>query len=403
MNLKKQNLNLYIIAQCLIMFNFYLCCLSIYSAKLVSISYVVIGVAVVLFILSGIYRSFKFTTIPVLFMILFGYMLLTDVVNSNFANFDCYMHILCFVLCFFFSFFINNKEANEKALNCILWTSLVCSTLMSIFSFPNLLTPGNDLGGITTNRNVFATCSCLSLFASYWLFKVKDKLSLKNIAIVIATIINFFTLIITKSRTPLMVLLTTTIVIFIYYAFFVLAKKYNKKLIIFIFALMCLIIACLVFSFVLSRNDISNQTTIRNIINRLSSGRLDIWEQCFKLIGESPITGVNNDVFHERLMDVFNTYFYHQHNVYIGLMTIHGIPSLIIYLAIIIYSFISGIKNICKDNDNSEIKKNFFYLAVLLGLIVGDLFESYTFTYFIPSGYFVFLMFESIESSRLSK
>ncbi len=402
MDLKKQNLNLYIISQCLNMFNFYLCCLKIYSEKLVIYSYGLIGVAVVLFILSGVYRSFKFTTIPVLFMILFGYMLFTDVVNSNFGNFDCYMHILCFVLCFFFSFFINNKEDNEKSLNYILWTCVISSTLMSIFSLPNLLTPGSDLDGISTNGNVFAACSCISLFASYWLFKFNDKLSLKNIIILISSIINFCTLIMTKSRTPITVLAGFIFVMVVYYAFFVFAKKYNKAIVFAFFSILLILFIVVIFAFIMNRNSYDNQGSLRNIINRISSGRIDIWEQCFKLIAESPITGVNNDVFHQRMIAVFNEYYYHQHNAYIGLMTIHGIPSLIIYLIIIVYTVISGIKNICKNKDNSEIKKNFFYLAVLVGLLVGDLFESYTFTYFIPCGYLAFLMFESIESARLS-
>ena len=69
MKQKKQNLNLYIISQCLIMFNFYLCCLEIYATKLVTFSYALIGISIVLFIISGVYRTFKFTTIPVLFII----------------------------------------------------------------------------------------------------------------------------------------------------------------------------------------------------------------------------------------------------------------------------------------------------------------------------------------------
>ena len=74
MNIKKQRFNLYIIAQCLVMFNLFLCCLEIYATKLVTFSYALIGVSIVLFIISGVYKSFKFTTIPVLFIILFGYM-----------------------------------------------------------------------------------------------------------------------------------------------------------------------------------------------------------------------------------------------------------------------------------------------------------------------------------------
>ena len=402
MNIKKQNLNLYIIAQCLVMFNLYLCCLQIFSTKLVFYSYMLIGIAVLLFILSGVYKTFKFTTIPVLFIILFGYMVFTDVVNSNFSNFDCYMHIGCFLLCFFFSFFINNKADNENALNYILWTCLISSTLMSLLSIHNLFIPDSDLSGITYNRNTLAACSCVSLFASYWLFRVKDKLSIKNLIIVLATIINVYTIIKTKSRTPLTVIAAFVFVMFFYYAFFVFAKKYNKTLVFIIFAILLILFCGVILAFIIQRNSYDNQGSLRNIINRISSGRLAIWEECFKLIGENPITGVNNDVFRQRMIDVFDHYMY-QHNLYIALMTIHGIPSLIIYSVIIIYSLSSGIKNIFKNNDNSERKKNFFYLAVLLGILVGDLFECYTFVSYIPFGYLIFLMYESIESTRLSK
>lgn len=402
MNLKKQNLNLYIIAQCLVMFNFYLCCLEIYATRLLTFSYSLICVAIFLFIVSGIYKNFKFTTIHVLFIILFGYMLFTDVINSNFSNFDCYMHIGCFLLCFFFSFFINNKTDNEKTLNYIFLTCLVSSTIMSILSIPNLLQPNSDLSGITYNRNTFAACSCISLFASYWLFSVKDRISLKNILIVLATIINFYTLIKTKSRTPLTVIAAFVFVMFIYYAFFAFTKKNNKIISFALCTIILIIFIGVVLTFIINRNSYDNQESLRNVINRISSGRLAIWEECFKLIAESPITGVNNSVFYQRMFDVFKEYWY-QHNVYIALMTIHGIPSLIIYSVIIIYTLSSGIKNIYKQKDNNERKKNFFYLAVLLGILVGDLFECYTFVSYIPFGYLIFLMYESIESTRLSK
>lgn len=401
MNIKKQNLNLYIIAQCLVMFNLYLCCLQIFSTKLVFYSYVLIGIAVLLFILSGVYKTFKFTTIPVLFIILFGYMLFTDVVNSNFSNFDCYMHIGCFLLCFFFSFFINNKADNENALNYIFWTCLFSSTIMSILSIPNLLILNSDLSGITYHRNTLAACSCVSLFASFWLFRVKDRLSIKNLIIVLAIIINTYTLIKTKSRTPLTVIATFVFVMFIYYAFFVFTKKNNKAIVFTFLVIILIVFIGVILTFIINRNSYDNHGSMRDIINGISSGRLSIWDECFKLIAESPITGVNNGVFHQRMIDVFKQYMY-QHNVYIALMTIHGIPSLIIYSIIIIYSFINGIKNIFKYKDNNERKKNFFYLAVLLGILVGDLFECYTFVSYIPFGYLIFLMYESIESARLN-
>lgn len=400
MNLKKQNLNLYIISQCLIMFNFYLCCLEIYATKLVSFSYALIGISLVLFILSGVYKSFKFTTIPVLFIILFGYMLFTDIVNSNLSDFNCLMGISCFLLCFFFSFFTNNKADNEKSLYYLFLTCLVCSTLLSIPSLFIILKEPTRLNGITRNLNVLASCACISLFAAFWLFNVKEKLSLKNVVIIIAALINAYTLFKTRSRTPLTVIAAFVFVMFIYYAFFVFAKKFNKAIVFALFAILFILFIAVILTFIINRNSYDSQGSVRDIINRISSGRLAIWEECFKLIAESPITGVNNVTFHQRMIDTLGNDFDHQHNVYIGLMTIHGIPSLIIYCAIIIISLISGIKNISRNSSNSEIKKTFFFLAVLLGILVGDLFESYTFTSYIPYAFLVFLVYKGIEIER---
>lgn len=397
MNLKKQNLNLYIISQCLIMFNFYLCCLEIYATKLVAFSYALIGVSIVLFIISGVYKSFKFTTIPVLFIILFGYMLFTDIVNSNISDFNCLMSISCFLLCFFFSFFTNNKEDNQKSLNYIFLTCLLCSSLMSIPSLFIILNDSSRLDGITRNSNVLASCACISLFAAFWLFNIKEKLSLKNVLVIVAALINGITLIMTRSRTPLTVIAAFVFVMFIYYAFFVFAKKYNKTLVFTIFAILLILFIGVILAFIIQRNSYDNQGSLRNIINRISSGRLAIWEECFKLIAESPITGVSNGAFHQRMIDVLGSYYEHQHNVYIGLMTIHGIPSLIIYVAIILYTFVIGIKIIYRNSINSEIKKTFFFLALLSGVLVGDLFECFTFNSFIPYSLLVFLIYNGMN------
>lgn len=397
MNLKKQNLNFYILSQCLIMFNFYLCCLEIYATKLVSFSYALIGISLVFFILSGVYKSFKFTTIPVLFIILFGYMLFTDIVNSNISDFNCLMGISCFLLCFFFSFFTNNKEDNEKSLYYLFLTCLICSTLLSIPSLFIILKEPSRLNGITRNLNVLASCACISLFAAFWLFNVKEKLSLKNVLIILATLINAYTLIKTKSRTPLTVIAAFVFVMFIYYAFFVFAKKFNKAIVFTLFAIFFILFIAVILTFIINRNSYDNQGSLRNIINRISSGRLAIWEECFKLIAESPITGVSNGTFHKRMIDTLGCDFDHQHNVYIGLMTIHGIPSLIIYCAIIIISLINGIKNIRRNLGNSDVKKTFFFLALLLGILVGDLFECFTFYSFIPYSMLVFLAFNGLD------
>ena len=96
------------------------------------------------------------------------------------------------------------------------------------------------------------------------------------------------------------------------------------------------------------------------------------------------------------------TDYYHQHSVYIGLMTIHGIPSFLIYLFIIIYTIINSLKIIFKSKDTESIKRVSFFFAFLLGLLVSDLFEAFTFSSFIPCSFLVFIMFNSIEIERLN-
>lgn len=399
---KKINVNLFIIAQCIIMFNFYLCTLRIYAEKLVIYSYFLIGVAVVLFLLSGIYKKFKLSFMPTAFIVLFGYMLLTDVINANFSSFDCYMAIACFLLCYFFSFFLNDKEDNIKSLTYNFYVCLACSTLLSIFSLI-VIFKNNDLGGIAVERNALASCACISIIGSYWLFNKKNILSLKNVIILFCDLINIFTLIKTESRTPLTLLATFIIVMLAYYAFFVFGKKFNKVFILVLFILISLLIIGIVLSFIIKRNAVdSSAGSIRNIIDRISSSRLSIWEACFDLIAESPITGVNNDTFHQKTTGPLGFYVYHQHNVYIGLMTIHGIPSFLIYLAIIIFTIFNSLKLIFTSKDKEVIKRVSFFFAFLLGILVSDLFECFTFYSFIPYAFIVFLVYNSIEIERLS-
>lgn len=399
---KKINVNLFIIAQCIIMFNFYLCTLRIYAEKLVIYSYFLIGIAIVLFLLSGIYKKFKLSFMPTAFIVLFGYMLLTDIVNANFSSFDCYMAIACFLLCYSFSFFLNDKEDNIKSLTYNFYVCLACSTLLSIFSLI-VIFRDNNLDGITINRNALASCACVSIIGSYWLINKKNKISLINLIVLLCDLINIFTLIKTESRTPLTLLATFIIFMLVYYAFFVFGKKFNKVFILVLFIIISLLIVGIVFSFIIKRNVVDESSgSIRNIIDRISSGRLTLWEACFDLISESPITGVNNDTFHQKMISDLGADYYHQHNVYISLMTIHGIPSFLIYLAIIIFTIINSLKLIFTSKDTEAIKRVSFFFAFLLGLLVSDLFESYTFSSFIPYAFIVFLMYNSIEIERLS-
>ena len=199
------------------MFNFFLCCLRIYASTLVGFSYLLIGVAVVLFLLSGVYKSFKFSFVPVAFLLLLGYMILTDAVNSNFSSFDCLMAIACCLLCYSFSFFINDREDNIKSLTCLFYVCLACSTIMSLVSLAIMHKDPENLDGISMQRNVLASCQCMAVIGSFWLIDLKKK---KTLAILPLTILNLYSMIRTRSRTQLIVLMVFIIIMLIYYAVF---------------------------------------------------------------------------------------------------------------------------------------------------------------------------------------
>lgn len=396
-----KKINLFIISQCIIMFNFFLCCLRIYASTLVGFSYLLIGVAVVLFLLSGVYKSFKFSFVPVAFLILLGYMILTDAVNSNFSSFECLMAIACCLLCYSFSFFINDREDNIKSLTCLFYVCLACSTIMSLVSLAIMHKDPENLDGISMQRNVLASCQCMAVIGSFWLIDLKKK---KTLAILPLTILNLYSMIRTRSRTQLIVLMVFIIIMLIYYAVFAFRKKHNRILVYCVFIILGLLIAGLVLGFVFKRNAVDfGSGSVKAIIDRISSGRIAIWDACFDLIASSPVTGVNNNTFHQKMMDTFGEDYYHQHSVYIGLMTIHGIPSLVIYVSIIIYTIFNSLKLIFSKSELKDTKRYFFYLAFLAGLLFGDCFESYTLYSFIPCAYWVFLMFSSIETERLNR
>ena len=402
----KNNKSLYLIAQCLIMVNCFLCFLEIYESHLMPLSYGLIAVSIVLFFISGSYRRFRFSTISTSFIVLFCYLLLGDLINFNITTFTSQMCLSGLALFFFFSFFSGDIEDNRNNIKTILTLSVAVSAIISILSLifraPDLTNNG-ALQGITNHRNALSAYCLLGIIGFTFLFDLKKIFSLKNLFLLISLVFNCCALYKTESRTPLMVLMAFIAIMFLYFLCVFTAKKKGRVLLIAI----CILVIALVFfvaiSFIVTRNNPSfgDESSIRNIIDSISSGRLSIWESCIELSKESPIFGVKDARYDEFMMERMGI-IHSPHNVYFSLMTVNGIPALLIYLFIIGYTIVSAIRLIIKLDNNEDKKRIFFYLAILIGYLVGDLFECFSIRSYMPSAYIVILMFSAIEAERLN-
>lgn len=401
----KNNKALYLIAQCLIMVNCFLCFLEIYESHLMPLSYGLIAVSIVLFFISGSYKRFRFSTISTSFMVLFCYLLLGDLINFNITTFTSQMCLSGLALFFFFSFFSGDIEDNRNNIKTILTLSVVVSAIISALSFilrASNLTNG-AFQGITNQRNALAAYCLLGIIGFIYLFDLRKIFSLKNLLLLVSVVFNCYALYKTESRSPLMVLMAFIAIMFLYFLCVFTAKKKGRVLLITI----CILVIALVFfvaiSFIVTRNNPSfgEESSIRNIINKISSGRLSIWESCIELTKESPVFGVKDARYDELMMERIGI-IYSPHNVYFSLMTVNGIPALLIYLFIIGYTIVSAIRLIIKLDNNEDKKRIFFYLAILIGYLVGDLFECFSIRSYMPSAYIVILMFSAIEAERLN-
>ena len=399
----KNNKTLYLLSQCLIMVNCFLCFLEIYESHLIPLSYGLIAVSIVLFFISGSYRHFRFSTISTSFIVLFGYLLLGDLINFNITTFTSQMCLSGLALFFFFSFFSGDIEDNRNNNISILFVATVVSTVISCLSivFGEREFDGSTIG-ILTNRNSLAAYTTVGIIGSIYLFNIKKLLSLKNIIFCIFLIINAYTLYLTKSRTPVMVLMVFAIIMVFYVLCIFFGKKKNSKLMRLAFIFFCIILISICTLFIVYRNSFAlNSDNFRDFINKLSSSRLSIWESCIELSKESPIFGVKDARYDEFMMERMGI-IHSPHNVYFSLMTVNGIPALLIYLFIIGYTIVSAIRLIIKLDNNEDKKRIFFYLAILIGYLVGDLFECFSIRSYMPSAYIVILMFSAIEAERLN-
>lgn len=395
--------SLYIIAQCLILFNCFLCFLDIYASKLIPYSYVIVGIALILFFLSGVFKKFKFSTLSITFICLFSYFLLSDALNSNFSTFTTQMCLSSFALFFCFSFFAGNKGNLEKSIKCVFGLAVILGTTISVLSLlVNNKSEEGYLVGVVTQWNSLAAYSLVAIICSLLFIDKKNIFSKSNIILGLVIAIDFYTIIKAHSRTPLMVLMVFSIILLFFFAFNVLTKKISKKLIIFSFVIICLFICIVVSIFILKKNAISNESmTFINLINRISSNRINIWKVCLSLFKESPLIGINNNYYDEVLSSYFG-YGPSPHNVYISLMTINGLPSLLIYLFIIVYSILSVIRLIRNYDNEGDKRRIYYYMAILCGLLVGDLFECFSIRSYMPSAYIIILVYAAIEMERIT-
>lgn len=390
---------LYVAGQCLIMFNCFLCFLEIYAEHLIPVSCVIIASAIILFLVSGVYRSFRLSYSSVICLILIGWLVLSDIIKADLSTLTSQMCLSSMALFFLFSFFSPDLDKSRCSVNSVLWVSFILATLASVISLIMKQGYPDDFTGITNNRNALAAYAELGIMAGVGLMVFRKKISIISFVNLLGICINIFVIYRTQSRTPLMALSTFAVILVLFGVYSISTKGFRKFITLLLAVILCCLLVTFVLRFVINRNG-TNEAAVNlyEMLNKISSGRIQIWNTCLDIAKEHPLLGAKESIYHE-IMTAGRGYPNGPHNVYFSLLTLNGIPALAIYLVMIVYVLFSSIRTMIRTQ-RSERLRIICYFAILAGLLVGDLFECLSIRTYMPTAYLLILLIAALESER---
>src|SRR5205085_4447362 len=99
------------------------------------------------------------------------------------------------------------------------------------------------------------------------------------------------------------------------------------------------------FTFIPQKRWNRQQTTLEYELDGSAMSRIDMWKFCLRLAQERPVTGAgfqyqSEQSFQKYAPELWLKYGkdYNTHNVFLGILTSHGFPGLLAYLAMIVFS-----------------------------------------------------------------
>lgn len=277
-----------------------------------------------------------------------------------------------------------------------LWGIINLIEMLFAGEMSNIIDGNNRLWGYSNHPNELGfIASIAAFFCIYTLITIKE-IKLK-ICFSVFFFINFFTLLLTKSRSSEIFLLVALLGVLLILAY----KKLSSRQFLFalLFMILIFVMGC---SFIIFSRGVKDGVSLYDLINSISSGRIDLYVDGLKAGIDSPIYGNSYSYLSEIYYPVHMA-----HNLYIDLFARYGFFSLLAFFifigGLIVYSICLIKKSSKYRFESAEYMLFIFCFALIVGFAVQHLFDIFIFFSGYSAGNVFFIICSGYLAYHISK
>lgn len=379
-----------------------------YQAHIIKYFAIVLTAVIVISFIMRIVKGFKLYVADIFYVTLTVFMLLSMIFSVNYGVFaggseyycEWPMHFMCYYGLFYAGSMIKDPALRKKLLYSLVFVALLEGVIAYFQTFDWEITyclfrddrVSKTTYGTVQNTNFYGTLSTVLTAVTAGLFIFSKKLFKSNIfkwIIYAVSLLVFYTLLASQARLAWlgMIGLVFTYVV----SLLVMRKKSNIDketlrditngcLVILIGYLAVTIITVMFTPYIVSRVEYTAEhDTLASITDEgFGSGRGWIWKVALYATKNHPITGIGLDNLGQAFREM-PTYIEgvsrvqdKGHNEYIHTLATQGIPALINYLALLVYSVTGVVKAIIGEKD--EEKRSILWIC--LGVVAAYLAQA---------------------------
>ncbi len=356
------------------------------------------------------HQKIKYYLSDLLYLLLFVFALLSAVFTMNKQatwhgfNYDEWMfNFVAYFSLMFAGTMINDKQMRKSILNVFILVTVIQSVVAALqtcgiymiecYYDTDLILELKRSYGLTQHSNWYAGLSVLMFACTSGIYLFTQSKLIRNITFAISMLC-FYTLLSTEAR--LAWVGVTAYLLFLAVSLIVMkAKGLEKDKLKSILKRLCLLIVCMiaVIAFViivcgkitgkleLTKSEISTATGESKNIDQLGTLRAYIWKYGLKMVPDHWAFGIGLDNYRDAF---FKSPDYHPgmytqgkgHNEYIHYLVTQGVFQLITYLTLLVYTIITGVRNVIHNDDKEERFINWILLGMVFGYIAQACFNS---------------------------
>jgi O-antigen ligase len=393
--------------QLVLMTNCFLSFLQGYDKFFIYIAYAIIPISLVIWFLWRPWRNYRSSLLNNLQLMLLGVIFFTTLLHRDFGMWSA-MTLSSFSL-FFLSVAFQPREIEKRLLNFqrLCDWSLLCISCISLLSLiggyilhlPGMV-EGGRLFGVTISPNSLGGMCVFAVMLGAIALMVFGNTKWKKALICCSFFLNGYVLLLTKSRASQLALLVF-LAGFALYCFCTrirLARFIKVLVLIVLVVCLMVLVVWVFFSRGYSVEKISDGGSVFWILDKLSTGRVLLWQIGLKIVRGHVLFGISEQAVHEGLVALRGADISSLHNVFVDTLVHHGIFALALFLVIIGMSFYLCIKGL-------RVKGKIRDLTVMVGLLfisclVTNLLETTILYSYFPSSYLFFICIGLFDSLR---